>query len=205
MNSIRCNGKKECPSKVVCVGRNYVEHALELGNEVPDEVVIFMKPNSAIAEDIVVRGAEVIHFEGEITLLIGDGGIKGVGFGLDLTKREVQSRLKSGGLPWERAKAFDGSAVVGDFVEFQGNPDALRLELYINGSLRQSGGCDMMLFKPGDILKEIQSFLTLEDGDLIMTGTPEGVGPIKPGDEFAGKIFEGENLLVENSWRVQEG
>ncbi len=204
MRTIQFNGEKKFPTKIICVGRNYAEHAQELGNEVPKEMVLFMKPNSAIAEDIVVRGQEVVHFEGEITLLINDKCIQGVGFGLDLTKREVQFRLKSSGLPWERAKAFDGSAVVSEFVSLKGDVDALRLELYINDSLRQAGGCDKMMFKPVDILKEVQTFLTLEDGDLIMTGTPKGVGEIKPGDTFVGKIYQGEKLLIEKSWVAQQ-
>ncbi len=204
MNSIRFKGQELCPSKIVCVGRNYVEHARELGNDVPEEVVIFMKPNSALCKDIVLSGEDEIHFEGEITLLIRSGKIEGVGFGLDLTKREVQFKLKNQGLPWERAKAFDRSAVFSDFVEFDGNPDELRLELFINGSLRQSGGCDMMLYKPGTILEEVKTFLSFEDGDLVMTGTPQGVGAITPGDEFVGKIFAGDRLLVENTWKVQQ-
>ncbi len=202
MKTIRIDSKKKSPTKIICVGRNYSEHAKELGNEVPKEMVLFMKPNSALAEEIHHSDTEVIHFEGEITLLISDNTIKGVGFGLDLTKREVQFRLKSSGLPWERAKSFDDSAVVSEFVSFEGDVDELRLELYINGSLRQAGGCDMMLFKPREILREVQTFLSLEDGDLIMTGTPKGVGEVKKGDSFVGKIYQGAKLLIEKSWLV---
>jgi 2-keto-4-pentenoate hydratase/2-oxohepta-3-ene-1,7-dioic acid hydratase in catechol pathway len=165
--------------------------------------VIFIKPNSSISHEIESVEDEVIHFEGEITFLILSGEISGVGFGLDLTKREVQTNLKSKGLPWERAKAFDKSAVFSDFVMFDGNVNELRMELYVNGRLVQSGGSGLMLYKPASLLKEVKRFLSLEDGDLIMTGTPKGVGPISPGEKFTGKIFEGERVVVEGSWVVK--
>lgn len=199
MNHIKFANKLLFSSKIVCVGRNYAEHIKELGNDVPEEPVIFIKPNSAIHDEIVT-GKDVIHYEGEIVFLIISGNIAGVGFGLDLTKREIQNRLKEKGLPWERAKAFDKSAVFSEFVEFSGDVNDLRLELYINDKLVQSGGCDMMLHKPDMLLAEIKSFLTLEDGDIIMSGTPKGVGAIRVGDSFLGKIYVGERLLVEDSW-----
>ena len=203
MNYIKFNQQHISPSKIVCVGRNYAEHIKELDNEVPDEPVIFIKPNSAIYNEIVFSKDDTIHYEGEITFLIISGEIAGVGFGLDLTKREVQNRLKEKGLPWERAKAFDKSAVFSEFVEFNSDVNTLRLELYINNKLVQSGGADMMLHKPEALLAEIKNFLTLEDGDLIMSGTPKGVGPIRAGDSFLGKIYAGERLLVEDSWVVK--
>lgn len=203
MNCVRFGDQEVYPSKIICIGRNYVEHIEELDNEVPEQPVIFLKPNSSISHEIEYSEDEGIHFEGEITFFILSGDIAGVGFGLDLTKREVQANLKSKGLPWERAKAFDKSAVFSDFVVFDGNINKLRMELYINGRLVQSGGCDLMLHKPASLLKEVKSFLSLEDGDLIMTGTPKGVGAIHPGDEFIGKILEGERLVVEGSWVVK--
>lgn len=202
MNCIKFANKVIFPSKIVCVGRNYADHIKELDNEVPEEPVIFIKPNSAIYNEIVSSKDDVIHYEGEICFLIISGKIAGVGFGLDLTKREIQNRLKEKGLPWERAKAFDKSAVFSEFVEFNGDVNQLRLELYINDKLTQSGGCDMMLHKPEVLLVEIKSFLTLDDGDLIMSGTPKGVGPIRLGDSFLGKIYAGDRLLVEDSWVV---
>ena len=106
-------------------------------------------------------------------------------------------------MPWERSKAFDNSAVFSDFVSIKGDINDLRLELFINRSLIQSGSCDLMLNKPEEILIEVKSFLTLEDGDLIMTGTPKGVGIINQGDEFTGKIFDGNKLLIESSWKAK--
>ncbi len=123
-----------------------------------------------------------------------------MGLGLDLTKREVQSNLKSKGLPWERAKAFDNSAVLSDFKTFAGSINDLRLELFINDELIQHGGCSLMLFKPDKIVNDVQSFMSFEDNDVIMSGTPKGVGVINQGDTFLGKIFEQDVLIVEASW-----
>lgn len=203
MNYIKFADKSLVPSKIVCVGMNYAEHIKELDNEVPDEPVIFMKPNSAIYHDVVFDKKDIIHYEGEITFLIISGQIAGVGFGLDLTKREVQARLRGKGLPWERSKAFDKSAVFSEFVDFTGDVNNLRLELYINDKLTQSGGYELMLYKPEVLISEIKSFLTLEDGDLIMTGTPKGVGAIKVGDRFVGRVYAGDKLLVEGRWVVR--
>lgn len=203
MKSVKLNGKKIYPSKIICVGRNYVDHIRELGNEIPAEPVIFLKPNSAISSQVRSSADVDIHYEGEMVLLLLAGRLAAVGFGLDLTKRQLQTNLKAKGLPWERAKAFDGAAVFSEFVIFDGNIDDLRLELHINGRLAQQGGCDLMMHKPGSILAEVRSFLSLEDGDLIMTGTPGGVGEIHPGDEFTGKIFAGQELVVEASWVVE--
>lgn len=203
MKSVNLDGKEIFPSKIICIGRNYVDHIKELGNEIPEEPVIFIKPNSAISVEICSGEADEIHFEGEISILIRAGKLCAVGFGLDLTKRKLQSHLKSKGLPWERSKAFDGAAVFSGFVSFNGQVKHLRLELYINDHLVQQGGCELMMYKPDEIIAEIQSFLSLEDDDLIMTGTPAGVGPLHAGDRFNGKIFEKENLIVEASWVVK--
>lgn len=202
MKLIKLNGKEVFPSKIVCIGRNYVDHIKELGNEIPKEPVIFLKPNSAISTAIHLNESDAIHFEGEMTFVVNSGELAGVGFGLDLTKRELQSALKVKGLPWERSKAFDGAAAFSDFVSFEGDSSELRLELFINDQLQQQGGYDLMINKPDDILAEISRFMSLEDGDLIMTGTPAGVGSIKPGDRFVGKIFENDSLLVEAEWVV---
>ncbi|MFC2097173.1 fumarylacetoacetate hydrolase family protein [Bacteroidota bacterium] len=200
MKYVIFNTEKVYPSKIVCIGRNYVDHIMELGNNIPEQMVIFLKPNSAISTDIISGKEDTVHYEGEISFLINSGEISGIGFGLDLTKRGVQKSLKTNGLPWERAKAFDNSAVFSDFVAFNGSINDLRLELFINGKLTQSGSCELMLNKPEAILNEVKSFLTFEDGDLIMTGTPKGVGPVNQGDEFTGKIYDGEKLLIETSW-----
>ncbi len=202
MNRIKTNNKTIHPTKVICIGRNYVDHIKELNNETPSEPVIFMKPNSAISEDINFDDNDAIHYEGEISFVVNKGKLDAVGFGLDLTKREIQTKLKNKGLPWERAKAFDGSAVFSEFAPVDGNMEELRLELWINGELIQSGGVDLMLYKPDEILTEISTFSTPEDGDIIMTGTPKGVGVINKNDVFIGKIYNNKSLLIENTWIV---
>ncbi|WP_154222971.1 fumarylacetoacetate hydrolase family protein [Marinicella rhabdoformis] len=201
-HKITFDGNLITPSKVVCVGRNYAEHISELGNEIPTEPVIFLKPNSSVSHEIYCHKNGEIHYEAELSFLIIDGRIAGVGFGLDLTKRLIQSKLKSKGLPWERAKAFDHAAVFSEFVKVDGNIADLHLELNINGELRQSGGCDMMLNKPESLLKEISTFMTLEDGDIIMTGTPKGVGVVREGDLFFGVVSDKNDVLLECKWRV---
>lgn len=200
MKSITLNGKNIVPSKIICIGRNYVEHIEELKNEMPTEPVIFIKPNSAISNDLSTHEKDEIHYESEITFLVQSGKLHAVGFGLDLTKREIQSQLKTKGLPWERAKAFDKSAVFSKFISFEGNIEHLRMELLINGKLIQQASYDLMLHKPHSLLDEINTFLSLEDGDLIMTGTPKGVGRVNSGDIFSGRIFEKDKLLLESSW-----
>ena len=203
MKTIRLDGKELCPSKIVCIGQNYVEHIWELGNEIPAQPVIFLKPNSAISATIRSSDKDVIHHEGEISFIVIAGELSAVGFGLDLTKREIQTSLRNKGMPWERSKAFDGSAVFSDFVTFTRNPAELRLELYINDRLAQQGSFDLMMNKPDEILNEAQGFLSFEDGDVIMTGTPKGVGPIHKDDDVNGKIFAGEKLVVEGAWTVK--
>jgi len=203
MNSIKWDGKAVYPSKVVCIGRNYAEHIKELDNEPNQEPVIFLKPNSAISSGVYSSNSELIHYEGEITFLIRSGGLSGIGFGLDLTKRDLQHQLKTKGWPWERAKAFDRSAVFSEFVTFDGDIRALRMEFYINDVLVQHGNHDLMLSKPAQMLAEAKSFLTFEDGDLLMTGTPKGVGPVNSGDRYLGRIFEKDKLIVEGSWVVK--
>jgi len=203
MKCVKLKNENVCPSKIVCIGKNYTEHIKELNDEIPKQQVIFIKPNSSISNDIYSNKNDVIHYEGEISFLIKSGEINGVGFGLDLTKREIQSKLKAKGLPWERSKAFNKAAVFSEFIPFNGNINDLRLELYINDRLAQSGGCDLMINKPAQILNEIKSFISLEDNDIIMSGTPKGVGPIKSGDKFHGKIFEGEKLIVESIWTAK--
>jgi 2-keto-4-pentenoate hydratase/2-oxohepta-3-ene-1,7-dioic acid hydratase in catechol pathway len=203
MKSVYLDGDKICPSKIVCIGRNYVDHIKELGNETPSEPVIFLKPNSAISGEIRSNKKDLIHYEAEMTFVVKSGELSAVGFGLDLTKREVQSGLRSKGLPWERSKAFDGSAVFSDFVTITAPITELRLELYINDHLVQQGGYALMMNKPQEVLDETKKFLSYEDGDLIMTGTPKGVGPVNADDSFIGKIFVKEILLLEHHWMVQ--
>lgn len=203
MNTVIWDGKHVCPSKIVCIGRNYAEHIKEFDNEATQEPVIFIKPNSAISEEVYSSDADLIHFEGEITFLISSGELRAVGFGLDLTKRDLQYELKTKGWPWERAKAFNRSAIYSEFVTFSGDIENLRMEFFINDTLVQFGGYDLMLNKPVQTLAEAQSFLSFEDHDLLMTGTPKGVGPVVSGDRYLGKIFDGDRLLVQGSWVVK--
>lgn len=203
MKTVNFDSKEIAPSKIVCVGRNYVEHIEELGNEIPSSMVVFMKPNSSIESKLLTCKEEPIHYEGEISFFIEAGKISGVGFGLDLTKRGIQSNLKEKGLPWERAKAFDGAAVFSDFVRFTGDLESLHVKLSINGKLVQNGGVTHMLYKPLQMFKEIESFSTLLNGDIIMSGTPKGVGVVKKGDKFLGQIFTRNKLLVEKEWIAQ--
>lgn len=203
MQQIRLDGQCVTPSKIVCIGRNYVEHINELGNEMPTEPVIFIKPNSAITDVMTFDPQEDIHYEAELTFVVQDGTLSGVGIGLDLTKRAVQSQLKAKGLPWERAKSFDGSAVLSNFVSIPGRIEELSLELYINGELTQLATFDLMLHKPNDILAEVNAFMTCEEGDLIMTGTPKGVGSIQLGATFMARVLSNQQTILEHTWKVK--
>jgi len=149
MNTIRLESEHIAPSKIVCIGRNYLEHIRELGNETPDDMVIFNKPNSSISSRLLAARDEPLHYEGEICFMVRDGALHALGFGLDLTQRELQSKLKAKGLPWERAKAFDGAACFSDFVALGDTPlDSLSLQLEVDGELRQQGGYELMMYKP---------------------------------------------------------
>jgi 2-keto-4-pentenoate hydratase/2-oxohepta-3-ene-1,7-dioic acid hydratase in catechol pathway len=203
MQSIIYDSKAVFPSKIVCVGRNYVAHVQELNNDMPEEPVIFIKPNNAIARQPVALSGEVIHYEAEIAFLISAGRLAGIGLGLDLTKRDLQTKLKAKGLPWERAKAFDNSAVFSDFIPLTADIDTLRLELFINNSLVQQGGYQQMINKPEALLQEAMTFLTFEEGDILMTGTPKGVGAVHRGDRYTGKLYAGNTLLLEAGWLVE--
>ncbi|WP_153448429.1 fumarylacetoacetate hydrolase family protein [Vibrio algicola] len=201
MNNIIVDGKKIKPSKVVCVGRNYAEHIKELNNVMPDEMVVFNKPNSAISATLTSFHQEPLHYEGEICFVIKSKKIHAVGFGLDLTKRQLQSKLKGKQLPWERAKAFNGAAVLSQFVSIcNGDWQGLSLELLINGVKVQAGGVNQMLYTPDHIVQEVLSYSKLENGDVIMTGTPSGVGVVHQGDIFTGRIKQYEHVLLEAQW-----
>jgi len=203
MHAVKWDGKDYYPSKIVCIGRNYAEHIKEFDNEVSQEPCIFLKPNSSISNDVISSPSELIHYEGEITFLIQAGELRAVGFGLDLTKRNLQYELKEKGWPWERAKAFDNAAVFSEFVTCDGDIRDLRLEFFINGELIQFGDYDLMLSKPETLLNDCKTFMTFEDGDLLMTGTPRGVGPVRAGDKYVGKIYQKDKLIVEGSWTVK--
>ena len=202
MQTVRYENSKLEVSKVICIGRNYVEHIEELGNEIPSSMVVFNKPNSAISDELFYF-SEHCRFEGEICFLIQNNKIEGLGFGLDLTHADIQNHLKSKGLPWERAKAFDASAVLSDFIPYDVNVETLVMKLTINDVLVQFATYDLMMYKPDVMLSEIQNFMTFEDNDIIMTGTPKGVGTYKRGDRFLGQIFSNDTLLLEKEWVVQ--
>ena len=204
MQTVTVNGQSVTPSKIVCVGRNYVAHIEELGNEMPEDMVVFNKPNSAITDILRSQmGGEPLHYEGELCFMVKAGALHAVGFGLDLTKRELQSRLKEKSLPWERAKAFDGAALFSEFVSLPENLASLSLELTVDGAPRQEGGVELMMYPPEAILKELAAFITLEDGDIIMTGTPAGVGGIHTGERFEAQVLAAGRSLLSATWVAQ--
>lgn len=203
MNNIVLDNREIFPSKVVCIGRNYTEHIKELNNETPDEMVFFIKPNSSITDKLIFpEGKPSCHYEAEISFLIEENKISAVGFGLDLTLRETQSVLKKKGLPWERAKAFDNAAVFSKFIPFSADITKLGIELYINGELKQKGDYSLMINKPAEIIAEANTFLSFEDGDILMSGTPSGVGEFKSGDTFLGKILLDEKVILEQTFKA---
>jgi 2-keto-4-pentenoate hydratase/2-oxohepta-3-ene-1,7-dioic acid hydratase in catechol pathway len=185
--------------KVVCVGRNYVDHVRELNNEIPDSPVLFLKPSTSLVNiheplHIPVHFGEC-HFETEMSLLIGkklsncsledaETGIIGIGLSLDLTLRDLQTKLKRSGLPWEKAKAFDGSCPTSNFVSrpLCGDLNHQQIVLYQNNCLMQNDNSSKMLMPAAELVKYITSFFTLLPGDIVLTGTPSGVGPLNFGD-----------------------
>lgn len=186
--------------KVVCVGRNYAEHAKELNNPVPTEPLLFIKPSTsivALGEPIpLVPSRGPVHYETEIALLIGSpltgavnetqakNAIAGVGLALDLTLRELQDQLKAKGHPWERAKAFDGACPLSEFVPAALTPalDDIGMQLKINAEVRQLGNSSQMITPIITLLQQIAAVFTLLPGDVVITGTPAGVGKLQAGD-----------------------
>ncbi len=185
--------------KMVCVGRNYAEHAKELGNEVPKKPVVFLKPASAViySGDKIIKPSfgNDLHHEVELVLLIGEkvkdlnekeaeDAIIGYGLGLDMTLRDVQNELKEKGNPWTISKCFDTSAVLSDFVLKKNYSLTLNEEisLSVNGTIKQKELLNKMIFNPAQIVEYISSLMTLEEGDLIFTGTPKGVNKVVSGD-----------------------
>ncbi len=208
LQTISLAGQSITPSKIVCVGRNYLAHINELNNEIAEDMVVFCKPNSAISGQLnATHGTgeqiEPLHYETEICFLYSQQRFSAVAVGLDLTKRSLQSKLKAKGLPWERAKAFNGSALFSDFVAIDSVSEQLAVRLTIDGSLTQAGDIRQMIYSPAAILAELSSFLDLEDGDIVMTGTPAGVGAVQAASDYLGEIYLGEQLLVAKQWRVR--
>ena len=203
MTTVIFNGQRVRPGKVVCVGKNYAAHIEEMASVPADSMVVFMKPATSIGTTLHATLDETLHYEGEICLLIKDGAVAGVAFGLDLTKRETQFKLKAAGLPWERSKAFTGSALFSEFVPAPSDLTQLGVELMVDDALRQKGDVSLMLYPPDVILGELKAFLMLEDDDIVMTGTPAGVGAVKTGERFSGRVLNGEDELVSADWVAQ--
>ncbi|MGI4834756.1 MAG: fumarylacetoacetate hydrolase family protein [Janthinobacterium lividum] len=198
--------------KIICIGRNYADHIAELHNETPAAPVIFLKPETALVQRgqpfFVPDFSQDVHHELELVLRVCKNGrhieenfahtyFDAIGLGVDFTARDLQSELKKKGLPWELAKAFDGSAPISPtFKPVADFPDLanINFQLEVNGELRQQGNSGLMLHPFAKIIAFVSRYITLKQGDLIFTGTPAGVGPVQPGDELRGYL-EGELLL----------
>jgi acylpyruvate hydrolase len=197
--------------KFICVGRNYAEHAHELGNKVEEKPLIFLKPESALLQNgkifILPDFIGEVHHELEIIVKINRNGkcidpefahkyYDEIGLGIDFTARTLQNELKSKGHPWELAKGFDQSAVVGNFIPKNEiiNPENIDFQLFKNGNLVQHGQTKDLIFSIDYLIHFVSQFFTLKMGDILFTGTPAGVGPIQIGDELIG-MLEGKELL----------
>lgn len=191
--------------KIICIGRNYAAHIEELHNETPGNPVVFLKPDTAQLKDgapfYYPEFSKNIHHEAELVLKISKEGkyiqkefahryFQEIGLGIDFTARDLQDQCKAKGLPWEIAKAFNGSAPIGDFVKVEELQDLKNIDFHltINGETRQKGNTSLMLFDFGTIIEYVSQFFTLKIGDLIYTGTPAGVGPVQIGDHMEGFI-----------------
>ena len=203
LKTVIFNGQPVWPSKVVCVGRNYATRIEEMVSVPAEDMVVFMKPATSIGRKLNATLGEPLHYEGEICLLIKDRAAAGVGFGLDLTKRETQSKLKAVGLPWERSKAFKGSALFSNFVSAATDLTRLSVELKVDDELRQKADVSLMLYQPDVILQELNQFLVLEDFDVVMTGTPAGAGAVRTGERLSGRVLDREDELVSGDWVAQ--
>jgi 2-keto-4-pentenoate hydratase/2-oxohepta-3-ene-1,7-dioic acid hydratase in catechol pathway len=197
--------------KIICIGRNYTEHARELNNPVPAKPVFFMKPDSALLLNnkpfFYPSFSNEIHYETEIVIRISRLGkaiarefahryYQEIGVGIDFTARDLQNECKKAGHPWEIAKAFDQSAVLGGFVPKTSFPDidSIHFSLDLNGTTVQQGDTRDMIFSFDELISYVSEFITLKTGDLIFTGTPAGVGPVKIGDRLTASV-EGNVLL----------
>ena len=184
--------------KIICIGRNYAEHAQELGNEIPESPLIFMKPDTAVlkkgSDFYIPEFSDDVHYELEVVLKISKGGkyiqeenadkyYDEIGLGIDFTARDVQSQLKAKGLPWELSKGFDGSAVVSEFYKKEDfDMKNINFSLMKNKEEVQNGNTSLMIFSPEKIIVFVSQYFTLRVGDLIFTGTPKGVGKISEND-----------------------
>lgn len=197
--------------KILCIGRNYADHIAELNNERPAEPVIFIKPDTALLRDnepfYLPSFSTDVHYEIEVVLKINKMGknispkfahkyYEEIGLGIDFTARDLQTKLKEKGLPWEKAKGFNGSAPISSFVPKSQFADLknLNFSLQINGETRQNGNTSLMLWDFDEIIAEMSTYFTLKTGDLIFTGTPVGVGAVAIGDRLIG-FLEGQELI----------
>ena len=201
--------------KIICIGRNYADHARELGNQVSAEPVVFLKPQSAILSHkhpfYIPEWTQDVHHEIELVVKINRLGktiseshasryYDEVGLGIDFTARDIQTQLKAKGHPWERAKAFDGSAVVGHFMKLTDlgkEVQDLQFQLTNRGQVVQEGHTKDMLFSVDRLISEVSKFMTIKVGDLLFTGTPAGVAAVRPQDRLVGTL-EGNDLLAVN-------
>lgn len=195
--------------KIICIGRNYAQHAAELKNEIPTEPVFFLKPDTALQKEknfYIPSFTKEVHYELELVLKISKPGkfidekfsskyYSEIGLGIDFTARDLQDDCKKKGLPWEKAKAFDNSAPIGEFLSVENlKMESIKFHLLKNGEKVQDGDSSMMLFSFDKIISYVSKFVTLKTGDLIYTGTPAGVGPVKEGDKLEG-FLEGKKML----------
>lgn len=200
--------------KIICVGRNYADHAKELGNDIPDEPVIFMKPKSALLQShtpfYYPEFSNELNYECELVLRVCKNGkyiqerhaanyYNGITVGIDFTARDIQDELKKKGLPWEKAKAFDNSAAVGKFIDVTPalNKKNINFSLYKNKELVQSGNSGKMIFSIDSLISHISNYFSLNIGDLIFTGTPAGVGECVVGDILEAYLEKEMLLTVE--------
>ncbi|WP_105257979.1 fumarylacetoacetate hydrolase family protein [Pseudoalteromonas sp. T1lg88] len=192
------------PGKITCIGRNYVEHIKELDNAMPDAMVIFNKPPSVLADVLLSQHQnEALHYEGELCFVIKNNRPVAVAFALDLTKRALQGELKAKGLPWERAKSFDGAVLASDFAAIdEADIARLSLRLYIDGELVQQGQTRQMLYPVQTAIDELANWQRLQDGDWLLTGTPKGVGQVRTGQVFEGQVLLDEQVLVTKQWQA---
>ncbi len=210
---ITATDKSYPAGKIICLGRNYLDHIRELGNKVPDRPVIFIKPQTSIIPEggqvIIPEYSQNCHHELELALLIGKPGkniqendalsyIAGYGVAIDLTLRDIQDELKEKGQPWELAKGFDTACPLSDFVAADQvtDPNNLQLTMKVNGEIRQQGTTAQMMRSIESIVSVISKYFSLEEGDIILTGTPAGVSKIVSGDQLAGTIEQVGSLQV---------
>ena len=207
------DGRDVRPGKVLCIGRNYVAHVLEMGGREGDQPVVFLKPSTALVPDggavVVPRQSAEVHHEVELVAVVGTGGkdiaeadalghVAAYAVGLDMTARDLQAEAKAGGQPWSVAKGFDTFAPLGPLVDAADVPDpqALAIRLTIDGEVRQQGSTSLMAFSVARIVAYLSGVFTLEPGDLIYTGTPEGVGPVHPGETLVAEVDGFPSLTV---------